>query len=400
MTDSTRPPALPFAQSCPLRPAPTLRSLQERGPIHRVRTLTGDEAWLVTGYDEIRSLYGGEQLGRAHPRPEHAARLNASALFGGRPRENHATEDADRAWVREVLHSVMSPIRLRELRPWVDDVVASLLDELAAAAKPADLIELVAVPLPTLVICRLLGAPGQDLPRYRELAEAIAAARDERRSAAGLAELTGHLRDLVAAGRTTSDGLLGRLRAAPYRLPAATVAEIGAALMFTGHHTTVVAIGYGALLLMTNPEQRRAVANDPAKLPDAVEECLRVGNVGVNTGGGNGIPTYARTDIDLAGAHIRAGELVLLDTGAANHDAGVFEDAYRFDVDRTANPHLTFGHGRHYCPGAGLARMEMLALFAQLLPRFPELRPALDPRELRSHRDQITGGLVALPVTW
>ena len=400
MTEPERLPALPFQQAHPLQPAPQLRELQQRCPVHRVRTLVGDEAWLVTGYEEVRALYGGDRLGRSHPRPERAARLSASALFGGRPRERYATEDADRAWVREVLHTVMSPARLRAARPWVDELVASLLDGLAAAAQPADLIELVAVPLPTLVICRLLGVPTADLARYRELAEAIASAADEQRSAQGLADLTEHLRELVAGGRVTADGLLGRLRAAPYRLPAAVVADIGASIMFTGHHTTVVAIGYGALLLMTNPEQREAVRMDPEKLPDAVEECLRVGNAGVNTGGGNGIPTYARADFELSGARIRAGDLVLLDTGAANHDASAFDDAYRFDVERAANQHLTFGHGPRYCPGAGLARLEMTALFAQLLPRFPRLRPALDLQELRSHKDQITGGLVALPVAW
>ena len=400
MTESSQLPAMPFGQSCPLQPAPVLRALQERGPVHRVRTRVGDEAWLVTGYDEVRSLYGGDLLGRSHPRPQRAARLTASALFGGQPRENHRSEDADRSWFRELLRTVMSPAPLRELRPWLDALVTTLLDELAAAPRPADLVDLVAVPLPTLVICKLLGVPEKELVRCRELSEAIASAGDGQRSSKGLEELTDHLRELVTTGRVGPDGLFSRLRKAPYWLPVEAVAQIGASLMFTGHHTTVVAIGYGALLLLTNPGQRQAVLDDPAKLPDAVEECLRVGNVGVNTGGGNGIPTYARRDIELAGVRIRAGELVLLDTGAANHDASVFDDVYRFDVERPVNAHLTFGYGRHYCPGAGLARLEMQALFAQLLPRFPAMRLAVCPERLRSHDDQITGGLVALPVTW
>ena len=216
----------------------------------------------------------------------------------------------------------------------------------------------------------------------------------------GLAEMTGLLGELTVAGEVAADGLLGQLRAEPYRLRPDIIGHVGASLMFTGHHTTVVAIGYGALLLLTNPDQRQAAQDDPAKLPDLVEECLRVGNVGVNTGGGNGIPTYARTDIDVDGVRIRTGDLVLLDTGTANHDGQVFDDAYRFYIGRATNPHLTFGHGRHYCPGAGLARLEMQALFAQLLPRFPTMRLAAGIEELRSHDDQITGGLVSLPVTW
>jgi pentalenolactone synthase len=391
---------MPFEQPHPLRPAPDLKAMAEDGPVHQVKTRAGDQAWLVTGYEEIRSLYSGNVLGRSHPRPDRAARHTASALFGGRPREHYATEDQDRAQFKAVLRTIMSPAALRELRPWVDAVVTNLLDELAAGPKPADFVDKVAVPLPTLVICKLLGVPDKDLIRYRGLTDAIASATDEQRSAAGLAELTDHLRELVATGKITADGFLHLLHTAPYSIPAAGVAEIGASMLFTGHHTTVVAIGYGALLLLTNPVERQAVLNDPATLPDVIEECLRIGNVGVNTGGGNGIPTYARKDIDIAGVRVRTGELVLLDTGAANFDRRSFDDAYRFDVGRPAVPHLTFGHGRHYCPGAGLARMEMNALFTQLLPRFATMHLAGRLQDLRGHDDQVTGGLVALPVTW
>jgi pentalenolactone synthase len=391
---------MPFPQPYPLQPVPLVRALREGGPVHRVRTRTGDEAWLVTGYEQVRRLYGDDRLGRSHPEPDRAARLTDSALFGGRPRENHATEDTHRAWFKRILHTVMSPARLRELRPWVDALVTRLLDELAAAARPADLNDLVAVPLPTLVICKLLGVPDEDLDRYRDLSEAIAAAGDERRSTTGLAELTDHLRALVAGGRVAPDGLIGQLRGAPYRLGDDALAQLAASVMFTGHHTTVVAIGYGVLLLLANPHQHRALLADPGKLPQAVEECLRIGNVGINTGGGNGIPCYARSDIELAGVRIRAGELVLLDTGSANHDRRVFDEPYRFDVDRPANPHLTFGYGRRYCAGASLARLEMQALFGQLIPRFPTMRLAVDLTDLRAHDDLITGGLVALPVTW
>jgi pentalenolactone synthase len=407
MTQSAELPTLPFRQAHPLLPEPLVQQLRERGPIHRVRTLTGDEAWLVTGYEEVRALYGDTRVGRSHPEPDSAARLTASALFGGRPRENHATEDADRAWFKETLNLIMSPPRLKEVRPWVDTLVTNLLDELAGAEKPADFVTAVAVPLPTLVICKLLGLPEENLPEYLVLTESIAAAADEERSQAGLAELTGHIRGLLRSAGVDADGFISRLRATPFRFGGGNfrlgddaIATLAASLMFTGHHTTVVAIGYGVLLLLANPDEHQALLADPSRMPDAVEECLRVGNYGINTGGGNGIPVYARADIDLAGVRIAAGELILLDTGSANHDAQMFGDAYRFDIGRPANPHLTFGYGKHYCAGASLARMEMQALFAQLVPRFPTLRLAVGLEELRSHRDQITGGLVALPVTW
>ncbi|HEY8473284.1 MAG TPA: cytochrome P450 [Natronosporangium sp.] len=399
MTDAESLPTLPFRQPYPLQPVPQVRTLHRRAPIHRIRTRVGDEAWLVTGYDLVRQLYSDERVGRAHPRPDRAPRANESALFGGRPRENFATEERDRAWFRELLHGVMGPVRLRELRPWLDGVVTELLDRLAEAEQPADAHRLLAVPLPTRVICKLLGLPGDDVDRYWELTQAIAAVADEQRSRAGLAELAAHVRELLATGRAGSEGLLGQLRSGRWRIPTDTVAGIIASLVFTGQHTTVVAIGYGILLLLTHPDQHRALLADPSRLPAAIEECLRVGNVGINPGG-NGIPAYARTDLDIAGVHIRAGDLILLDTGGANHDERVFADPYRFDISRRGTQHFTFGHGRHYCAGAGLARLELRALFGQLLPRFPNLRLATDLSLLRSHDDLVTGGLVALPVRW
>ncbi|WP_369822177.1 cytochrome P450 [Saccharomonospora sp. CUA-673] len=116
--------------------------------------------------------------------------------------------------------------------------------------------------------------------------------------------------------------------------------------------------------------------------------------------GGGGIPRYARTDLEIDGVIIRAGELVLLDNGAANHDPAVFADPDRMDITRSAAAHLTFGHGARYCIGAPLARIELQVVFSQLAARFPTLRLAVDVEELTMRRDVLTGGLTALPVQW
>jgi cytochrome P450 len=116
--------------------------------------------------------------------------------------------------------------------------------------------------------------------------------------------------------------------------------------------------------------------------------------------GGGGIPRYARADLEIRGVTVRAGELVLLDNGAANHDECVFGDPDRFDITRQDASHLTFGHGRHYCIGAPLARIELQAVFAPLIPRFPAMRLAVPAGELRLNSDVLTGGLAELPVSW
>jgi cytochrome P450 len=113
-----------------------------------------------------------------------------------------------------------------------------------------------------------------------------------------------------------------------------------------------------------------------------------------------GIPRYARTNFDIDGVTIRAGDLVLLDIGSANHDPAVFADPERTDVARKEAAHLTFGYGARYCIGAPLARIELKAVFAQLIPRFPSMHLTVDPAKIPTRRDVLAGGLVELPVSW
>src|SRR5215470_11488327 len=143
---------LPFDHDHPLDVAPLLRQLQRDGVVHRVRTAVGDQAWLVTGYAEVRLLLADEQLGRSHPDPAKAARLGESVLFGG-PMGNYDTEQADNARLRSLLQPHFSPRRMRALRPRVDELTTGLLNDLAEHGPPADLHQMLALPLPIQVIC-------------------------------------------------------------------------------------------------------------------------------------------------------------------------------------------------------------------------------------------------------
>ncbi|PSL01618.1 pentalenolactone synthase [Haloactinopolyspora alba] len=388
------PVQLPFEQTHPLAIAPQLRALLEQGTIHRIRTAVGHDAWLVTGYAQVRQLLDDNRLGRAHPDPEAAARTGESALFGG-PLGDFDTEHTDHARMRSLLQPHFSPKRMRALRPRIDALTIELLDTMAAQGPPADLHAALAIPLPVLVICELLGVPHEERDRFRTLTQAAADVRDRARSEQGLADLFGYGVQLVARKRAEpGDDVISRL-CATNGVSDTEAAGLAMALLFAGHETTVVQIGLGTLLLLDNPEQWRALHDDPALIPDAVEELLRAPGKG-----GGGIPRYARTDLEVDGVGIRAGELVLLDNGAANHDPAVFADPDRVDVNRAGPAHLTFGHGARYCLGAPLARIELQAVFAQLVARFPTLRPAVDVDELTLRHDVVTGGLAELPVRW
>ena len=385
---------LPFDQAHPLQVAPELTALQAQGPVHRIRTATGDPAWLVTGYEQVRRLLADPRLGRSHPDPARAARTGESVLFGG-PLGNYDTEDADHVRMRSLLQPHFTPKQMRALRPRVETLTARLLDELARRDPPADLVKALAVPLPVLVICELLGVPYDDRDRFRAWTRDAADVRDRARSERGLAALFGYGKQLVARKRHhPGDDIISRLLAT-HETGDDEIAMLSMFLLFAGHETTVVAIGVSALLLLTHPRQWQAIHDDPRLIAAAVEETLRA----ASTGGG-GIPRYARTGLRINGATVRAGDLVLLDNCAANHDQAIFAEPERFDIARSAASHLTFGHGDRYCLGAPLARIELQAVFSQLIPRFPKMRLAVPARELTFSRDTLAGGLIRLPVTW
>jgi cytochrome P450 len=367
-----------------------------RGTVHRVRTPAGHEAWLVTDYTHVRHLLDDDRLGRSHREPDKAARTGESALFGG-PLGNFETEEADHARTRKLLQPHFSPKHLRALAPRVEALTTELLNELAEQGPPADLHAQLALPLPIQVICELLGVPYSDRDRFRAWAEDAGNVRDRARSERGLAELFDYGRMLVERKRAQpGDDVVSRLCATD-GVSDEEAATMSMFLLFAGHETTVVHIGLGVLLLLTNRDQWQALLDNPALIPNAVEELLRAATTG---GGAGGVPRYARTDFGIGDVSIHAGDLVLLDIASANHDPVAFTHPERIDIARKEAAHVAFGYGARYCIGAPLARAELKTVFAQLIPRFPSMHLTVDPAELPTRRDVLAGGLVKLPVSW
>jgi cytochrome P450 len=363
--------------------------------IQRFRTATGDEGWLVTAHSDVRRLFADERLGRAHRHPDTAARTGDSALFGG-PLGNFDTEHADHARMRSLLQPHFTPKRMRALAPRVDTLTTDLLDELAAHGSPADLVDTLAVPLPILVICELLGVPIEDRGQFRAWTEQAADTQDRARSEQGLASLFAYARSLVASKRTEpDDGVIAQLSTTD-GVTDDEAAMLTMALLFAGHETTVVHIGLGTVLLLSDRDQWQALLDDPHLVNSAVEETLRARHAG----GIRGVPRYARTDFQIDGADIHVGDLVLLDITAANHDPTVFTDPDHLDVSRHTAAHLSFGHGARYCIGAPLARIELRSVLTGLLSRFPDMHLAVPRADLTTRTGTLTGGLTALPVAW
>lgn len=376
--------------------------------VTKVTTPAGDPAWRVAGYDTVKQLLADPRLGRSHPSPETAARYSDSVLFGQATRAAAPeVEVAEHAMMRKLLSRSFSARRMAALTPRVRALVDGLLTEIEALPRPVDLHEHLAFPLPTQVICELLGVPYDDRERFRHWSDAASDMTDGERSRRGLAELRAYVKRLIdqKRGAPAEDVLSDLIAAQPFTGGAFTddhVVDLSTGLLFAGHETTVAAIDRGVVLLLAHPDQLALLKADPTLAPSAVEEILRSNDPVEQPSSehATGLTRYANADIELDGQLIPAGSLVLLDLRDANVDATNFPDPDRFDITRKPNPHMTFGHGPRFCIGAPLARIELQAVFGTLFQRLPELRLAVPFEELRPRSHLLTGGLTTLPVTW
>ena len=394
-------PQLPFPREGVLAISPLYERLRAAGPITRVRTPAGDVVWLASRYEEAKALFADRRLGRSHPRPEEAARVSDAGVMAG-PTGEHEHEDADHSSMRRLLTPAFSAKRMRRLHDRVAELADGLVDGLAPGEDGVvDLHAGFSVPLPIFVICELLGVPVSDRVYFKDLSERMATLTGDD-PAVARAEFERYTAGLAQAKRAEpGEDVISDLVAAQEhdpRLTDARLAELVVGLLFAGHETTVNRLSLGVVLLLVNPEVRDRLVADPAGSVDAVvEEVLRLAEPG-----GMGLLRYAHEDVTVGEGPdevtIARGDGVVIVTSAANRDEDAFDEAGAFDPDRSPNPHLSFGHGPHFCIGASLARTELRIGLTTLFTRLPELALAVAPESLTLHTERLTGGLDTLPV--
>jgi cytochrome P450 len=270
-----------------------------------------------------------------------------------------------------------------------------------AAGGPVDLVQAFALPIPSLVICELLGVPYADRDEFQERSATLVRVdgdRDEIMRASD--ELNQYMVGLVLAKQAErSDDLLSRLMTRgeesgePLSLP--ELVSIGITLLIAGHETTANMIALSTLALLRNPAQLAALRADPTLAPAAVEELLRYLSV-VQFG----LFRHVTDDLPVGAATLRAGEYLIAALSSANRDSTVFPDADRLDVRRQAAAHVAFGFGPHQCLGQQLARVELQEVFTRLYARIPTLRLAVPFEEIEYRNNTLVYGVTALPVTW
>jgi cytochrome P450 len=396
MTEPTFPPP----RGCPFDAAEGHLARREAGPLTRMTLKSGQDAWVASRHADVRALLTNPKFSSNRFDPNFP-------LVGRRlPRRDDVTpsliamDPPEHGPARRAVVGEFTVRRLAELRPRIQQIVDEHLDAMLAGPRPADLVAALALPVPSLVICELLGVPYADhdyfqsrtktLINRKATIEEVQAASDELRS---------YMDELVRAKEAApGDDLIGRQirrRRADGTFDHEALASLALLLLIAGHETTANMISLGTVTLLERPEQLAELRRDPSKTPNAVEELLRHLTIVEWV-----TSRVAVADTELGGVPVKAGEGVITMNLAANEDESVFPDPQRIDLDRGARNHIAFGYGAHQCLGQNLARVELQVVFDTLFARIPTLRVAVPLEELPVKDAALIYGLHALPVTW
>jgi cytochrome P450 len=382
----------PFTAAAIADPYPQYAALRDADPVHWSEKL---RAWVLFRYDDVAAALRDDVRFSADRRRAGRAARPATSPPAPDALRTVSSDPPDCLAVRAILNAALVP-RVRAMGPRIDAIVEELAVGLVGRGE-VDLVADFAYPLPIRVIAELLEVPEAERARFQALSRTIAGGmdrfygRDE--VSEGLREIGAYFLALVTErAASPGDDLVRRLIHADHqgdRLSPLEVVAMCTALVFGGHETTVNLIANGMLALLRHPEELERLRADPSLAATAVEELLRFDSP----------PQFVSRVItescEVRGKSLRAGETLLVGLGAANRDSAVFDEPDRLDVARTPNPHLGFGLGTHFCPGAQLSRLETRAAIPTLLARLSRLTLGGEPVRRPT---LILRGLERLPV--
>ncbi|MER7048560.1 MULTISPECIES: cytochrome P450 [Streptomyces] len=392
--------AFPQNRTCPYAPPTAYEKLRGDGPLSRVSLYDGRSVWAVTGHALARRLLADSRLSTNRENEAFPVTSERFATIGRRTVALLGVDDPEHNVQRRMLIPGFGLKRIAGLRPVIQRAVDQQLDILIEQGPPAELVSAFALPVPSMVICALLGVPYADHEFFEEQSRALLrgpSAEDTERARELLDDYMGALVDerIAAAG---GDGLLDELIArqrAEGALDRTELASLGLLLLIAGHETTANMLSLGVFTLLQHPEHLAELRADPSLTPAAVEELMRFLSVA------DGMVRVALEDIEVdRGTTIRADDGVVFATSLINRDADAFVSPEDLDWHRSARHHIGFGYGVHQCLGQNLARAEMEIALRSLLVRLPELRLTVPADQVPFKPGDTLQGMVELPVAW
>jgi cytochrome P450 len=377
---------MPVARTAPLDPPAEYTRLREEQPILRVCFPNLSTGWLVTRFEEGCQVFSDPRMSALRPRhdtlPGEISEAGQSAPFDP---VFVMMDEPDHGKYRSLLSGRFTPRSVQtKLQPYIDRIVDEHLDAIAAGPQTFDLVQSLALPIPCLVICELLGVSYADRDSFHHATERMmdmSNNREERdKGARWLIDCITHLVHEKRRTRAPNSLFAELIQVADAEDSFVTDPQLigmGVLLLFAGHDTTAAMLGLSVLTLLTHPEQRRNLMDHSEKVGPAVEELLRYLTI-VQFGLGR----VAKEDLEIGGQQIKKGELVVVAMNAANRDPRTFTNPNTLDFDRKIARHLAFGYGVHLCLGQHVARAELKTILPRLLHRFPNLELATPAEEV------------------
>lgn len=399
------PQRIPFplkrSAESPLDPPPAYQELRQTQPVCPVTMASGQPAWLITRYADVKQMLGDPRSSSDRSKPGYPAYPLPAEELGKRwlTRLDPPEHDV----IRRMVAPEFSVRRIQRMRPRLEMLLEELLDEFTSKPRPTDLVSGLALHFTSTVICELLGIPAGDHEMfYRTVALCMVAdpaAEQVQEALRANQVFVDYVERLIdTKNNDPGDDLISRLiveQVRPGRLSRSQLVDMTRNFIVAGYETTGNTLALGVVALLSHHDQLDQLIADPGLWGNAVEEILRYTTITHS-----GRRRVAAADIEVDGHVIPAGDGMVGSQDAANRDPAVFPDPDRLDVRREARQHITFGFGIHTCLGAPLARLELQIAFPALFRRLPGLQLAVPFSELPFKSDSQIYGLHELPVTW
>lgn len=386
----------------PFDPPPQMFVWRSQPGLTKVRIWDGTPAWLVTRYEDAKKVLGNDRCFSADPSkpgfPEKSAGYKGSI---GQDKNLRTLDDPEHAAEKRLVGRDFTVKRIQEMRPAIQAKVDGLIDEMLKKGPPAEIVHDFALPIPTMVICEMLGVPYADRDQFAERSytclSSEVAIEESQQAGKELFEYVDRLIDIK--DKNPDNDLMSRLVVDELRTGNMTrkrIIEMARLILIAGHETTANMIALSIAALLRHPDQLAVLKEDPAVVPNAVDELLRYLSVAHT-----GRRRACIEDVEIGGTLVRAGDGIIVANSVADRDDSMFPESEALNLRRpNARATMAFGYGIHQCIGQLLSRVELQIVHSTLWKRIPNLRLAVPFEELPFREDTSVYGVRRLPVEW